>query len=234
MSFQEQPKWSFEQKNQTLYILLSGNWLTEQKVLPKDIKLIWSLEQSVNSIEIDTSQINRWDSILIVVLEELEQRARQRNITIRYHALPDSAKKLLDLLKETPRCEPKKSEPPFQPLYNLGGWFIINLNNIGETYFLFISCIKSFYYALFKRSFMRRVDLLRDIKSSGPSALIIISVVNFLIGSILAFVGAVQLRRFSADIYIANLVGIAIIREMAAVMTAIVISGRTGGLMLQG
>ena len=59
--------------------------------------------------------------------------------------------------------------------------------------------------------------------------MIIVSVVNFLIGAILAFVGAVQLRRFAADIFVANLVGLALVREMAAVMTAIVMAGRTGG-----
>src|SRR6185436_11849121 len=52
---------------------------------------------------------------------------------------------------------------------------------------------------------------------------------NVLVGGILAFVGAVQLRKFGADIYIAALVGIATVREMAPLMTAIVMSGRTGG-----
>jgi len=57
----------------------------------------------------------------------------------------------------------------------------------------------------------------------------IVTVVNLLVGGILAFVGAVQLRKFGADIYIAALVGVAMIREMAALMTAIVMAGRTGG-----
>jgi phospholipid/cholesterol/gamma-HCH transport system permease protein len=76
---------------------------------------------------------------------------------------------------------------------------------------------------------MRAVDLLGNVRDAGPSALLIVSVVNFLIGAILAFVGAVQLRKFAADIYVANLVGLALVREMAAVMTAIVMAGRTGG-----
>jgi phospholipid/cholesterol/gamma-HCH transport system permease protein len=49
-----------------------------------------------------------------------------------------------------------------------------------------------------------------------------------LVGLILAFVGAVQLRMFGAQIYVANLVGIAMAREMGAMMTAIVMAGRTG------
>ena len=83
--------------------------------------------------------------------------------------------------------------------------------------------------ALAGRARMRAVDLLANIRDAGPSALVIVSVVNFLIGAILAFVGAVQLRKFAADIYVANLVGLALVREMAAVMTAIVMAGRTGG-----
>ncbi|NVN41667.1 MlaE family ABC transporter permease, partial [Ameyamaea chiangmaiensis] len=79
------------------------------------------------------------------------------------------------------------------------------------------------------RGGMRRVDFLSDIRAAGPQALLIVSVVNVLIGAILAFVGAVQLRKFAADIYVANLVGLACVREMSAVMTAIIMAGRTGG-----
>jgi len=76
---------------------------------------------------------------------------------------------------------------------------------------------------------MRGVDLMANLRDAGPAALLIVSVVNVLIGAILAFVGAVQLRKFAADAYVANLVGLAVVREMAAVMTAIVMAGRTGG-----
>jgi phospholipid/cholesterol/gamma-HCH transport system permease protein len=79
------------------------------------------------------------------------------------------------------------------------------------------------------RTRMRLIDLLTNIREAGPEALTIVTIVNFLIGAILAFVGAVQLRKFAADIFVADLVGIAVVREMAAVMTAIVMAGRTGG-----
>jgi phospholipid/cholesterol/gamma-HCH transport system permease protein len=76
---------------------------------------------------------------------------------------------------------------------------------------------------------MRGVDLLDCVYDAGIAALPMVALVNVLVGGILAFVGAIELRRFGADIYIANLVGIAQVREMSAVMTAIVLSGRTGG-----
>lgn len=71
-------------------------------------------------------------------------------------------------------------------------------------------------------------DLARATADSGARALAIVSVVNLLVGAILAFVGAVQLIKFGAGIFVADLVGIAVAREMAAVITAVVMAGRTG------
>jgi phospholipid/cholesterol/gamma-HCH transport system permease protein len=76
---------------------------------------------------------------------------------------------------------------------------------------------------------MRRSDLLTSVYDAGVAALPIVTIVNILVGGIVAFVGSLQLRKFGADIYIADLVGITMVREMAALMTAIVMSGRTGG-----
>jgi phospholipid/cholesterol/gamma-HCH transport system permease protein len=56
----------------------------------------------------------------------------------------------------------------------------------------------------------------------------IITVIGFLMGLILAFIGAMQLRMFGAQIYVADLVGIGIVREMGAIMTGVVMAGRTG------
>ncbi len=66
------------------------------------------------------------------------------------------------------------------------------------------------------------------VQQAGADALPIVTLISFLVGTIFAFVGAVQLERFGATIYVADLVGIAIVREMGAVMTAIVMAGRTG------
>ncbi len=71
-------------------------------------------------------------------------------------------------------------------------------------------------------------DVWNVLQSSGASALPVVTLVNLLVGAILAFVGAVQLKKFGAEIFIADLVSIATVREMAAVITAVVLSGRTG------
>jgi phospholipid/cholesterol/gamma-HCH transport system permease protein len=78
------------------------------------------------------------------------------------------------------------------------------------------------------RAQYRRSDMLLTFQESGAAALGIVTLISLLIGLIIAFVGAVSLQQFGASIFVADLVGLAITRELAPVMTAIVMAGRTG------
>ena len=74
----------------------------------------------------------------------------------------------------------------------------------------------------------RAIDVLTCIQDAGIGALPMVALVNVLVGGIVAFVGSIQLRRFGAEVYVSNLIGVMEVREMAPLMTAIVMSGRTG------
>jgi phospholipid/cholesterol/gamma-HCH transport system permease protein len=78
------------------------------------------------------------------------------------------------------------------------------------------------------RARYRRVDLMIVLQACGAEALPIVTLISVLVGMILAFVGAVQLQRFGAEIYVADLVAIAMVREMGCIMTGIIMAGRTG------
>jgi phospholipid/cholesterol/gamma-HCH transport system permease protein len=74
----------------------------------------------------------------------------------------------------------------------------------------------------------RGADFVTNFADCGPGALPIVSLISFLTGMILAFVGAIQLTAFGAQIFVANLVGIAMAVEMGALMTGIIMAGRAG------
>lgn len=78
------------------------------------------------------------------------------------------------------------------------------------------------------RAQYRFVDLLSVLESVGPHAILIVALISFLVGLILAFVGAAQLKIFGAQVYVATLVAIAAIRIMGAMMTGVIMAGRTG------
>jgi phospholipid/cholesterol/gamma-HCH transport system permease protein len=71
-------------------------------------------------------------------------------------------------------------------------------------------------------------DCLDEMQQCGAMALPIVSLISFLVGLIMAYQAAVQLRQFGADIYVADLVGLSVVREMGPMMAAIILAGRTG------
>ncbi len=74
----------------------------------------------------------------------------------------------------------------------------------------------------------RRTDLGLIMQAVSAEALPIVSLISLLVGLILAFIGAIQLKLFGAQIYVADLVGIGMVRLMGAIMTGIIMAGRTG------
>jgi phospholipid/cholesterol/gamma-HCH transport system permease protein len=83
--------------------------------------------------------------------------------------------------------------------------------------------------ALSGRAAIRASDLVEAMYDAGLAALPIVTIVSVLVGGILAFIGATELSKFGAGVYVADLVGVGMVREMAALMTAIIMAGRTGG-----
>jgi phospholipid/cholesterol/gamma-HCH transport system permease protein len=173
--------------------------------------------------------VAHWDSGLIAFLWDAKRAAAACGMAMDDASMPVPVSKLLHLLPDTLPSVPSLARRRFRPIFAAGGAVIGMLTETGVLTTLLGGTARGAVFALLGRARLRRGDLLAAIRDAGPGALIIVSVVNFLIGAILAFVGAAQLRRFAADAYVANLVGLALVREMAAVMTAIVMAGRTGG-----
>jgi phospholipid/cholesterol/gamma-HCH transport system permease protein len=210
-------------------LALSGDWIAQSGSIPEFPADGLAGVAAGHTLALDAADVGHWDSGLIEFLWDVRRAAVNAGITIDSAGLPASARKLLGLLPERlgdPRPAPRRG---FRPLYWLGARTVGLLTELGVLSSLLAVTASGGVVALTGRARMRSVDLFANIRDAGPSALVIVSVVNFLIGAILAFVGAVQLRKFAADIYVANLVGLALVREMAAVMTAIVMAGRTGG-----
>lgn len=143
--------------------------------------------------------------------------------------LPDNLRGLLNLALAVP--EESDTEPPLRSssvidhlgLLTQSLWSQIKslLDFTGQT-------VQSLARFGTGRARFRSSDFWMTLQQCGVEALPIVALISFLIGLILAFVGNVQLTNFGANIFVADLVGIAMVREMGVVMTAIIMSGRTG------
>jgi phospholipid/cholesterol/gamma-HCH transport system permease protein len=223
------PSWQFRQSDGHPSLALSGDWIAQSGRIPDFPADAIPPTEAGQTLILDVDGVGKWDSGLIEFLWDARRAAIAAGLTVDAAGLPASARKLLGLLPDR-LAEPKPARHRrFNPLDWLGGQTILLLTEVGSVSLLLAATTTGGVRAMSGQARMRAVDLLGNVRDAGPSALLIVSVVNFLIGAILAFVGAVQLRKFAADIYVANLVGLALVREMAAVMTAIVMAGRTGG-----
>ncbi len=143
--------------------------------------------------------------------------------------LPAGVRRLLQLALAVPERKESRREEQARPfLYQLGLW---TLNGVTEAR-IFTQFVGEWLMAcgqlLRGRARFRRADFVGFLQAAGYDALPIVSLISVLVGSVLAFVGAVQLQMFGAEVYIANLVGLGMLREMGAMMTAIIMAGRTG------
>ena len=152
------------------------------------------------------------------------------NVRIEDEGLPQGAKRLLTLAAAVPeKKDARKAAGRVPFLAHVGDETAGFFRSAGELLAFIGDTVIAVMNLLRGKAQYRRSDLMLIIEACGGQALPIVSLISFLVGSILAFIGAIQLKLFGAEIYVANLVGIAMVRLMAAIMTGIVMAGRTGG-----
>jgi phospholipid/cholesterol/gamma-HCH transport system permease protein len=214
---------------------LTGDWVVRDTGMRDTAATRRVLAEAGTAVHLrlDASGLGKWDSALVAFVQMLRDAAGTdpaRRVELDESGLPDAVRRLLALVGEPGGPHQVAAGPPpaslaahvGQTAFGVWDEFVAVSALVGETTLRGVA-------ALAGRARTRAVDVLLLMREAGASALGIVAIVNALVGGILAFVGAVQLRRFGAEIYVADLVGIAMVREMAAVITAIVMAGRTGG-----
>jgi phospholipid/cholesterol/gamma-HCH transport system permease protein len=217
----------------TLVVVLAGHWRFAVGG-PSEAADLWRAldDPTIRRVAFDSSELASWDSTLIAfvrrVLAAVRERDAGRRPAIDTGGLPAGANKLLALVDEAPIATPPAAPPRPRWLARLGERTGARARSqMAAVAFVGDTAISLARLATGRASFRLR-ELFLHIQQCGPRALPIVGLVSFLAGVILAFVSAAQLRLVGTVIYVADLVGIAMVREMGAVMSAIVLAGRTG------
>jgi len=225
------PELRFQQPTaDTLCVGLAGNWTMEGE-LPAITKVGQQLETApqVRCLTFEAQGLQDWDSTLLPFLLKCQALCSQRQLTCDLSHLPEGIQRLLHLATAVSERTGARREAVKDPLLvRLGKRTQENLAAAKELVAFLGRLTLAFTNLLRGRARFRHADFLLVVQACGAQALPIVSLISFLVGLILAFVGAVQLRQFGAQIYVADLVGIAMAREMGAMMTGIVMAGRTG------
>ena len=182
----------------------------------------------LKGLRLEAANLGDWDSSLLVLLVQLVREANQRKLKTDLD-LPEGLVRLIQMAFAVPPREgAKRSANDLGFLGNVGQATLDLPGRIGD-FLSFLGDVAISTAGLFFFFFrMRATDFVSAMYQCGVQSLPIISLTSMLFGLILAFVGAVQLTQFGAQIYVAGLVGIGMLRVMGAVMVGVVMSGRIG------
>jgi phospholipid/cholesterol/gamma-HCH transport system permease protein len=213
-----------------LTVSFSGDWILGA-ALPSGPEAVRQAEAkgAVRRVVLSGQMLGRWDSGLLLTVSALSKWCREKNLALDTTAIPEGASGLLHLASAVAERKGARRESAREGfLTRLGrGSLKAWKENIESLAFLgdITLSLGRFFSG---RARYRRADLWLIIEQCGPQALGIVTTISTLVGAILAFVGAIQLAMFGAEIYVANLVGLGMVIEMGALMTGIILAGRTG------
>ncbi|MCH7991636.1 MAG: ABC transporter permease [Gemmatimonadetes bacterium] len=213
----------------SLLIRLAGTWRLEAG-LPPTAAVERELSTDLPTrVVFDTEGLGAWDSGILTFLVAVSRLGREHGVVVDWAGLPEGLQRLVSLAEAVPEKEHARAEETEREFIERVGEMAI------ETHYEFWRDVEfvgqvavALARALRGKARFRRSDLALLIQQNGFEALPIVTLVTFLLGLILAFVGAVQLQTFGATIYVADLVGVAMVRDMGALITGIVMAGRSG------
>ena len=215
--------------NDVLVLAISGDWKIEQTT-PRFDRLVGELPANgtLQSVEFETTELGAWDSSLLTFLLQIMDHCEAKNLAFRSESLPGEISGLLKLARAVPEQEIDRDEKKPSIVTRLGERglstfesFVASVTFIGEVAIGFVGLVS-------RRVRMRWRAFWVVVQSNSSGAIAIVTLISFLVGLIIAFLGAVVLRRFGAGYYVSYLVGYGMLREMGALMTGIIMAGRTG------
>ncbi len=214
----------------SLLVALQGAWTIEAE-LPglEGLRSALAAGSPPARLTFDASELTEWDSGLLTLLLKINEECTQNQIRVDKSGLPSGVQRLLDLATAVPERKGARRETKRESfLARIGKRAIEQQGTMTETLSFIGELCLSIGRLLLGKARFRSSELWLFVQETGAQALPIVTLISILVGLILAFIGAVQLAMFGAQIYVANLVGLGMAREMGAMMTGIIMAGRTG------
>jgi phospholipid/cholesterol/gamma-HCH transport system permease protein len=182
---------------------------------------ITAVEAGRGGVVVDGAKIEYCDGVGVGLLVELLRRGAE------LRGLPADVERLLEPFRKLDFAAPRE-EPAPSAVEQVGGASVALWRDLLEQIAYVGEVLAALGSAVRHPGRVRWRDTFAALEAAGVQALPIIALVGFLIGLIMAFQSAMPLKQFGAELFVANLVGISLVRELGPLMTAIVLAGRSG------
>ncbi len=211
-----------------LFVYLSGDWLLKAN-RPQIRTLVDRLQQTegLTRMSFEAADLGQWDTSLLTFVRKCYDHASEVSLDVDLQALPDGVRNMMALSLAVPEFKKEPSE--VDSFFTCVGKRTLQMTAGVGGYFEFVGHLLFDFLALLRgRAQIKIKDFILLLQETGVNALPIVILLNGLTGLIIGFIGVIQLQKFAADIYVADLVGVATARELGAVITGVIMAGRTG------
>jgi phospholipid/cholesterol/gamma-HCH transport system permease protein len=186
-------------------------------------------QMSPGSVRVDLSRVEYLDSAGALGLLQLEDRAKARSISLQFVNVTEEARRIMGLInREALSKKPLVSEKKSNIIEQIGEGSLRMFNDFVSIMTFLGDLLTALARSFFHPRAVRLEDVFFYMKRAGVEGLPIVGLISFLLGLIIAFMSSLQLKQFGANIYVASLVGVAMVSELGPIMTAIIVAGRSG------
>jgi len=181
-------------------------------------------------LRVDAQALAAWDAGLAAALRDHLAPLARQGVRLQLETLPDDVRAVLELALPAAGSASTRAplDPPLSGLAALGQWVIERSLEAASTLAFFGEVLLALGRLLRGRSGLRGGELLRQIDQTGPLSIGIVALTCFLVGLMLAYMGGAQLDKLGAQAYIADIVTVGMVRELAGLMTGMILAGRVG------
>ena len=184
--------------------------------------------KEIREVSFEIGEDVEWDSVLVVFIRSCLRDCKENKLAVDMSRLPEGLCKMFLMTEEKAIERVELDEGDSGLLTSLGELIFVVVEAILSSLTFLGEWTLSVFRLFRLKARFRASDFIESCRACGASALPIVTLVSFLTGLTMAFVGSVQLAKFNARIYVADLVSLAMVREMGGLMVAIVMAGRTG------
>ncbi len=220
-----------ERRGRVLRLTAGGEWIVRYAARLDPQLHAYDLGDA-NEVEIDGRAITRLDSAGAWLLVRTKRAVEESGKTVRAFTLPDIYSTLIHTIDQEHTAPPVVIVPrhTFSALLERLGRSTVHVLKQGYGMLGYLGRVTvEWAEAIYSpRGNLRVPALIHQVEEIGINALPIVGLLAFLIGIVLAYQGADQLRRFGAEIFTINLLGVGVLRELGGLVTAIIIAGRSG------
>ncbi len=211
-------------QGETLTVTVGGDWRVT-KAHPD-----WTAtlaKQTPRRVRIVAEELGAWDSSLALFIVAARRWVDAEGAALELANLPPAVVQLAELLARKPPAVPHAPRPHGLPTW-VGGEVINFWQETKDLSSLVGECVFSAGRFFRRQAHFRWQDCFSEMQQCGLAALPIVGLISFLVGVTMAYTGAIVVRQYGGDIWIADMVSLAVLREMGPMMAAIVLAGRTG------